>query len=47
VEGHSVQITSDDAQVIIRYLGRVIPRGPVEADELHALILSLTKAVHR
>ena len=42
-----MQITSNDAQTIIRYLGRVIPRGTQEADELHALILSLSKAVQR
>jgi hypothetical protein len=40
-----LKITSSDAAVLIRYLGRVIPRGPDEADELHALILALSRAV--
>jgi len=40
-----LKITSHDAVLLVRYLGRVIPRGPDEADELHALILALSRAV--
>jgi hypothetical protein len=40
-----LKITNNDAATIVRYLGRVIPRGTQEADELHALIQTLTRAV--
>jgi len=40
-----LKITSNDAATIVRYLGRVIPRGTDEADELHALIVALSRAV--
>lgn len=31
------------AQALLRYLARVIPRGPDEADELHALLLRFAR----
>jgi hypothetical protein len=40
-----LKITSHDAALLVRYLARVVPKGPDEAAELESLIVALSRSV--